>query len=722
MAKIHKRPAEVNRYCGLVQEQGDAQRDLLGFLPRSAYAEAAAQGKLYVATVDVAGQEYYAGHLLFGGKFPHLRVFQIYTMPQFRGRDIGQKLIEALVSEAEEQYYITISARVAADLPANVFWERMGFVEIRTVSGGVTTGRMINIRRRELNSPTLFSSPKGARAFSLPKHPKPEHPIFALDVNVLLDVLKNRPRGEYAKRLMTASMSGILRLFVAQEFVEELSRAAREQEPDPVLQLAMSLPQFTRVPALFLNSLRGQLAEIVFPSRAISGSLRERDRSDLTHLATMIYHKAAGFVTSDEWILGKRTALRDLYGIEVLGPAELAELYMPSQWTAAQALAESPDGVVIEVSELEEARRQEAESFLKTCSMTDRQAASAVEPGQSACPRHRVVVSVAGEIVGFAAWDASRGPKSSTVAWLGLDPDSSVGELACDVLLDTMFRDSCFARPACVVLNRGRANREAIEYARGQGFKGFTAPDGGTALHKYCLGKILTPASWGAARSELLDLFGFALPTSPPEYSGPDTAIAICMDGTSVQAISLQEFESHFGPAILVIPKRPVVVVPIQRPYADQLLDTAKQRPLFPAPEASVLGEKLYVSTPRALSVLVPGAVILFYESIGSNSGRGAAIAAAQITRTAVKENSEIGIETSRRGVLSSEEVRNMSSRNKVGLTFFNQLFRFECPVELSRLRELGCADGTNFVTARQIEEATGSIIIEEGKGSVRLS
>jgi hypothetical protein len=63
-----------------------------------------------------------------------------------------------------------------------------------------------------------------------------------------------------------------------------------------------------------------------------------------------------------------------------------------------------------------------------------------------------------------------------------------------------------------------------------------------------------------------------------------------------------------------------------------------------------------------------------------------------------------------------------MSSRNKVGLTFFNQLFRFERPVALTRLRELGCDDGTSFVTARQIGEGAASIIIEEGKGSVRLS
>ena len=212
----------MGRYSSLVQQQGDSERDVLGFLPRSAYSEAAAQGKLYVATAEVAGEEYYAGHLLYGGRFPHLRVFQLYTLPKFRGRHIGRQLIDTFVSDAESQYCITISARVAADLPANEFWERMGFKTIRTVAGGITRGRQINLRRRELDSPTLFSIPEMKRVIALPRHGRSERPIFALDVNVFLDVIKDRPRAEYAKRLLTASLSGMLRLFVAREFVDEL--------------------------------------------------------------------------------------------------------------------------------------------------------------------------------------------------------------------------------------------------------------------------------------------------------------------------------------------------------------------------------------------------------------------------------------------------------------------------------------------------------------------
>ena len=720
--KIYTRAAEVSRFSKVVQEQGDSERESLGFLPRCAYSEAAAQGKLFVATINAVGQEQYAGHLLFGGRFPHLRVFQLYTLPLFRGRHIGRQLVDALASEAESQYCITISAKVAADLRANEFWERMGFRTIRTETGGATTGRQINVRRRELESPTLFSIPEMERVTALPTPSRAEQPIFALDVNVFLDVIKDRPRGEYAGRLLTASMSGMLRLFVAREFVNELARAARDVSVDPAVRLAMTLPQFTSVPDLFLSNVKDDLGQIIFPARVNLGQMRDRDHSDLIHLATTIYHAASGFVTSDDSILSKRKELRAKYGIEVLGPAELAEIYLPRQWTPTQLSAQSLDGAFIEVRDLTEARRAEVESFLLTCSIERNQVALATSPGQSACPRHRVVISLAGEIIGFAAWDAARGPQSSCEGWLTVDPTNPMAELACDVLLDAMFRDTCTSRPARLLLDSDHTSRESLEYAKEHGFRTSRKTSPSSILEKLCIGRIITRLNWKELSLQLASSFGFALPITVPVYSGPDTNITIDKDHGTEEAVRLREFEARFGPVIMMLPGRPVIVVPIQRAYADLLLNTAYQHSLFPPPEAAVLGEKLYLSSPRTLSVITAGAIIFFYESIGTDNGRGAIVATAQVSRTAVKETATIDPGTTRRGVLTSEEVSGVSANDRVGLTFFNQLMRFESLIALSRLRALGCADGANFVTARQIDETAALSIIEEGKPSVRLS
>jgi ribosomal protein S18 acetylase RimI-like enzyme/predicted nucleic acid-binding protein len=719
---IYKQPSDVNRFVEVVRQRGDSERDALGFLPRCVYSEAAAQGKLLVATATVGGQEFYAGHLLFGGKFPHLRVFQLYVAPEFRHRSIGGDLVSALATDAEMRYYITISARVAADLPANEFWERVGFRVIRTEQGGATTGRVINVRRRELDSQNLFNTGLSDQLAARMASARVEQPIFALDLNVLLDVIKDRPRAEHARRLLTASMSGLLRLFVAREFVRELTRAAQDPTTDPVIRLAITLPQFTEVPDQLLATLKRDLADILFPSRVQAGELRVRDHSDLLHLATMIYHSASGFVTSDEAILRRREELRAKYGIDVVGPAELAEIYIPSQWTAAQANAVSREGMAIEIAELTEVRRREVEMFLISCSMPPDHIARAISSGQSACPRHRVVVSFGNVIIGFASWEAARGPNASSEAWLTVEPAHTMADLACDVLFEAMSRDVCAIRPASVVLRGDLASREVRGNAEAHGFRP-ASTDGGSIRHeKFCVGAIITPDKWIEARRLLSSVFSLDLPFSPPAFSGPSTMIMTERRNQVPKEIALADFETQFSPVILMLTGRPVIVVPIQRNYADQLLNTASQAALFPALEASVRHERLYLSSPRTLSVLTPGAIILFYESIGNEDGRGAIIAAAQIVRTALREVTALDSGETRRGVLSPEEIVSLTVSTKTALTFFNQLMRFEKPVTLSRLRKLGCADGANFVTARRIGEGAATTIIEEGKPSVRLS
>jgi predicted nucleic acid-binding protein len=549
-----------------------------------------------------------------------------------------------------------------------------------------------------------------------------EQPIYALDVNVFLDVIKDRPRGEYARRLLTASLSGMLRLFVAREFVNELARAAKDQSVDPVVQLAMTLPQFIPVPDPFLSNLQEELGRIIFPTRQNAGQLRTRDKSDLIHLATMIYHAASGFVTSDDSILSKQAELRAKYSIEVIGPVELAEIYLPLQWKPTQLTAQSTEGASIKVHELTESQRSEVESFLLSCSVEKTQVTSATSPGQSACPRHRVVVSVGEEIIGYAAWEAARGTHSSSEAWLTVDPISPMAELACDVLLDAMFRDVSKIRPARLTLDGQRTSRESLEYAKEHGFTSPRKQNHPTILEKFCIGRIITRLNWEALGLQMANSFGFALPAAPAVYTGFDTNIIIDENKSTAEAVPLREFETRFGPIIMMLPGRPVIVVPIQRAWADMLLSTARQHLLFPPPEASVLGEKLYLSSPRTLSVITAGAIIFFYESIGADNGRGAIIAAAQVTRTAIQETAKLDSGTTRRGVLTSDEVNSVSAYDKTGLTFFNQLMWLENPITLSRLRELGCADGANFVTARQIDENAALSIIEEGKPNVRLS
>ena len=66
-------------------------------------------------------------------------------------------LIESLKEYAKKNNYHTILARVAADLPANKFWDKMNFRIFRQEPGGRTTGRLINIRGYSLEDNNLLS-------------------------------------------------------------------------------------------------------------------------------------------------------------------------------------------------------------------------------------------------------------------------------------------------------------------------------------------------------------------------------------------------------------------------------------------------------------------------------------------------------------------------------------------------------------------------------------
>ena len=118
----------------MVQASADSERKTLGFMPAAAYMEAAHQGKLWVAVIKTDRGEEYAGHLLFGGGFPRLRIFQIFVKEAWRRDGIGSILLSRLIQEAESFNCMSISARVGDDLTANAFWSRHRFDVVDTLS------------------------------------------------------------------------------------------------------------------------------------------------------------------------------------------------------------------------------------------------------------------------------------------------------------------------------------------------------------------------------------------------------------------------------------------------------------------------------------------------------------------------------------------------------------------------------------------------------------
>jgi GNAT superfamily N-acetyltransferase len=234
-------PDEVLPFLETVQVLADANKPTFGFLPASAYNELALQGRLWIAVDSRCGA--LLGYLLFGGRFPNLRVFQLFVDDTARGRGVGHLLVASLRQFAESHAYQTITARVAADLAANRFWEKENFRVIRQVPGGQSTSRTINVRLTELTSSGLFGVAGGTlpldsenqRALPTVSSPILSTPVYVLDLNVFFDVIRERTHADDARAILARSLDGRLKLAVTSEFSEELRRRRGDFEGRRIL-------------------------------------------------------------------------------------------------------------------------------------------------------------------------------------------------------------------------------------------------------------------------------------------------------------------------------------------------------------------------------------------------------------------------------------------------------------------------------------------------------
>jgi len=327
---IKSEDSDVKPFVDAVRNHADRERDALGFLPAPVYDDAAARGNLLVALVTTNRE--YGGHVLFGGTFPHARIFQLFVVEHFRNKGVAQELITHLTKMLEEYGYLSVSATVAEDLPANGFWEKIGFAIVRRRPGGAARNRLLNVRIRQLNTPTLFDAQLPAAAdLGLIEQLGAQPAVYAIDLNVFWDIIKGRPRSEYAADVIGAAFNKLIQIVVAEEFINELQRSSKATPTDPALEFAMQFPTLPEPEPIVLQQLLDELGRLIFPNRLSRGNLSLQDRSDLVHLATAIHHSATGFVTSDDTLLKVQDPLYKRYGIFVLHVKNFAALVKSSQ-------------------------------------------------------------------------------------------------------------------------------------------------------------------------------------------------------------------------------------------------------------------------------------------------------------------------------------------------------------------------------------------------------
>lgn len=717
--QIKTNPQDVEKFATQVAARADSDKDALGFLPSRTYLDAAYQGKLYVAVSKEGNSEKYAGHLMFGGVFPLARIFQLYVAPEYRGKSVARKLFEQLREKLSSQSWLSITAKVAADLAANHSWEKLGFIVARTVPGGSTRRRTINVRVFDLKTPSLFDFFTAKPRTSLRLQPRVSNlkPLYLMDLNVFFDVTKQRPRSVDAGKILRAGLENSIRLMIAEEFVSELKRTSYDTKDDPALTFAMQLNRLPHPPDSFIQQISPELASIIFSDRAAKKSLTVQDESDLLHLATAIHHKVTGFITSEKAILKAAITLREKYRIDIVGVDEFARSMTIDDEPAPIAVTTTRGSGTI----MSRVAKNEDSNLIKTFLIANnallRGISQAIADGYD--KPEKLIVYESEKVVAYAHWFPHIGPQPSIDLFLCADENSKSIEGIVEYILDTIPIRYSKSKP-CLIhlsLSEGHALTRQIAIARG-----FTTPEdqptSGHALQRLYVNRVVTPENWEETRHQIQSSIGISLPKSTPSYTSINQTIEINLPDAQSLSIPLFEIERYLAPAILLLPGREAALVSIKHDYSEDLFRSAPQGSLLTPPEAILHRERVYISSARTRRVFSEGLPIMFYES-KPGKGRGCIVAIARIVSAQVLQKSETMPKVQKRGVLTRNALENIYPDKEITEVTFDNVLVFNQPVALKKLRQIGCVDGSNLVRAKRVTFDHVLRIVREGVGHV---
>lgn len=712
--EVHTSYDETVLLVEAVQQAADNNRRSLGFLQKSVYKEYAARNRLWVATT-LDGE--YVGHLIFGGHYPTCRVFQLLISPKHRRKGFAKKLVSMLVAHAEKDHYLSIIARVASDLKANVAWDKLGFRLAQQQPGGETSNRIINVRVLELNTPSLFpysdqdfvDAHDIFRTIKYSDRPTLETPAFGIDVNVLLDVTKNRRNAAVARSVLTVGLADSVNVCVSAEFVRELKKHNIEGTDDIALQLAQGLPRLPAVDDQCAAPLAEELRHIVFPTRKLESDLTENDRADLRHILSAIHHRLSGFVTSEIALLKASQVLSDTYNIEIISPSDFVSTFNHSDVRHTDISVSGRDRQFLNSRQATEVHREAVERFLLLNGMAEQLLPSVWAPGSHNALRKRIIISDGEEkIVGVASWTIPSRFSKTTKLYVFVDESRSMAVQTIDHILEAVQlnaeRDTFLRLDLVVSSHQTLTKKTAIDRGFRQIFE--TAGSQSERLSKVMYRGVITGNNWANIRTNLRELSGMILPERFPDVEEiENTGLVIHSNNTTHKStIRLFDFETLLSPAFVLCKGRQAIIVPIRRHYAEELFaGYRKQLGLLPDSEARLHIEKAYFRSPSRSGTFRKGLPVLFYVS-GKSSGDRGIVGFGRITYSAKLTVDEVRVRLARQGVLSQKALMETARNGMLHAFTFDNFDLFPKIIDFSDLKSESIISDANLVAPEGID------------------
>jgi ribosomal protein S18 acetylase RimI-like enzyme len=700
---IYRHYAEIEPFLEKVRVEADNEREALGFLPAPAYAEAARQGKLILRVATDGGPLEYAGHLLFGGIFPILKVRQICIPATHRRKGQATTLLRALKSQGELEGYLSITANVAADLQVvNAFYEKNGFTTQRLKIGGVTRQRTINVRTLQLHTPSLISlmnapAPPALGGLIQPRRRSADAPLYAIDLNVFFDLIKERARSEDAGIIFEAALRHQIKIAASEELVRELERKSSDRNKDPVLSLARRIPNLPTLDKSILAHVSPKLAALIFPERLARNRLSKSDQSDVLHLSHAIAAGAAGYITSDSKILLARDQLMGDFGIDIIGLAEFVDLLdLPT-------LATGDPQRATEHFRISSPMQGEIEKFIET----DKTIIADFLMPSSIDTCNRICISDDG-IIGLSMLTPAPALHEASRAIVYVKQEHPFSSTVADFLISELLKTCTQRGPCNLVMLDIPAHPITRRMAASHGFQ--ENPHRRATLIKIALGRPVTSDAWGSICLAVERLGGIKIQRQHPKYNNP--MVKVASSASERAKLHLFDLETLLSPTLFALPKREAVIAPITAAFARALLDTDPQHSFLDVPEAQFLSRRTYFNTIRASRVMIRGNAIAFYESARSR-GRGAIVALGRIVEVTSVPVENIPEIMQRSAVV--DDPSKLTRSKRVLATVFDNLLALRRPVRLDFLRRIGCVGRSNLVSATRISSSHLEKIVHAG-------
>ena len=278
-----------------VEQLWRRHRQVLGFMPTAGFSDRAERGTLLAAVAN----DQVVGYVLFDLPGDIVKIIHLCVDPSERGSGVARCLTDEVSRRYKDYQGVQLSCR--RDHEASRLWRRLGFIYKGERPGRGSEGKPLTIWFRDHGHGDLFTYSR--------EQSDAARPAAALDYNIVIDLLTDRPQGEDSRNLFDDWIDEQIVLCITDESFQETERSEDAIQRTQMLQ---GMARFTRLPP----SSTGfeHLVESVASMAPRVG------RSDHRHLAYAIAGKASYFVTRDSKIIEYADVIRDRFDIRILRP------------------------------------------------------------------------------------------------------------------------------------------------------------------------------------------------------------------------------------------------------------------------------------------------------------------------------------------------------------------------------------------------------------------